>query len=162
MKSYLSGLSGRERSILISGALILFLSLLYAYGFHPLQKERLRLKSSISESREDAAWMIKAKEEAVRLKSGLPADLDFNRSVSGDPSKIVATQATIAGIKNATVTRVGVSSVKLSITEVRLDQFLRLAKELQLKYIIKVERCVISAVEAEGMVSIDSTLTLTQ
>ena len=64
MKEWFAGLEARERIMLLSGAVVLAMFLVYLLVWHPVHSGYERLKSSIAEQRTTAVWM---QESAARV-----------------------------------------------------------------------------------------------
>ena len=69
MKAWLASLDARERGIVVGGAIVLTLLLVYFLGWTPLANKVERLEQSIVEQRADAQWMKSAAAEVARLRT---------------------------------------------------------------------------------------------
>ena len=68
MKQWWSDLNQREQGIIIVGASILLVLVVFLFVWEPLVKERSRLQSAISKLEEDREWMQQAAIKVKRLR----------------------------------------------------------------------------------------------
>jgi general secretion pathway protein M len=69
MKAWLDSLSARERIMVIVGAIVLVLLLLYALVWSPVRSGYLELQEDVIGQRETAVWMQESAQRLAQLKS---------------------------------------------------------------------------------------------
>lgn len=118
--------SGRERSAIGAGALLLSLAIAYAYLWLPVSQERERLLERVPELRIAARDMEHHARELERLRSAARrADRDLKSAIEE------AGAASGIALAPGAITQQGADRARVSISAVRLSQWLRCIARLQ-------------------------------
>ena len=81
MNQFLAGLGARERFLLIAGATVLMLVLLYGLAWSPLSERVERLRATVAEQLALQQWMEAAAQEVRRLRAAQPGQRTERQSL---------------------------------------------------------------------------------
>jgi general secretion pathway protein M len=68
VKQWWAGLKTREQRVVLAGAGLVLILMLYLFAWQPLVTERARLQASVEKLRDDAAWMQQAANQVKALR----------------------------------------------------------------------------------------------
>jgi general secretion pathway protein M len=139
----------RERAILIAGAALLALALLYGLAWLPLTKERKRLALSIPELRNKTAQMHNQSQEVVQLKSGLG-----EQGRGADVRQAIEDSLRAANLREkvGAIDRLDNRRARVTLTAVPFDTLLTWLETLQAQQHVRMETGQIEALPESGLV----------
>jgi general secretion pathway protein M len=151
MKEWFENLSGRERSVLIGGGVVLAVLLLYFLGWEPLHDKVDDLRASTVEQRELLVWMRGATAEAKRLQgSARPA-----RPLDGQSMLAVIDTTARAGKLGESLNRVQPESgdaARVWLERASFDLMVQWLEELRKNHGIRVQSASIEPKAEPGLI----------
>jgi general secretion pathway protein M len=158
MKEWLEGLDARERLLVIGGASLLVVFLLFVLVWLPMRAGYNNLKASVAEQRETAIWMQRSAQQLAGLKrSGGAAPTGL-----GGRSLLAVTDSTArAGGLGAELKRVepeGRDSVRVWLDGASFDVLVKWLATLSSTHGIQVDNATLERSDVAGRV--DARLTL--
>jgi general secretion pathway protein M len=152
MKAWFARQSARDRSVMLFGAALVAVSLLWAFVWFPLAQSRAALASQASSAEADLAWMRTVAPELTRLRaSGATTGLDrAGRSLLA----LADGTARDAGLGGAMqrVEPVGSGRVNLWFEDVPFDALVGWLEGLQRQYGIDVDEFAVERAVDAGKV----------
>jgi len=153
MKEWWHNLQPREQWVLMGGAAVLALLMLYSLVLDPYQKEMARLHQSVSAKRLDLHAMQQAAAEIATLRgSGAGGQLPAGQSIMGVVDSSAKQFSVGGGIKR--VQPEGDHTVKVWAEQIPFDDLIRWLDELQKKYGIATYAITIERQETNGLVNV--------
>jgi general secretion pathway protein M len=152
MKEFWSGLSPRDRRILIIGAVLLAVLLPYWLVWQPLTERAASLERSVAAQHADLAWMQAAAERVRGLQAAAPA----TPAARGGQSPLAIIDRTAReGPLVGTVRRVqpeGAGAVRVWLEDAPFDDLVLWLGTLETRYGLRVTSLVVDRQPAEGRV----------
>jgi general secretion pathway protein M len=155
MKEWLAGLAPRERLVLLLGAAVLLVLLVYLLGWKPLADEAERLEAATERQRETLAWMREAAAEVQTLQRAGPERTVAGGSLLG----LVDRLARQAQVKDR-IRRLQPEGESMVRVEIEATDFNRLIGWLGRLQNQGVETTSLSLTRVEGTNEADARLTL--
>lgn len=152
MKNWWENLAARERLMLSIALIITIIAVLYLLVWEPLQKRTETLRHTVSEERNQIAWMEQAAVEILALRGGVvPKEKRNNESLLA----VVDRSARAAGM-GAGINRVepeGKDKARIWLNDVAFDNLIRWLSELDKTQGITTESVVIDRQNVAGQVN---------
>ena len=156
IQTYWKGLPSRERWVLGSGFVLLFTVILVFYIWQPMNRERLKLRTSLPQLKINAEQMRFNAVEVARIKSlPLLAPLPVSKM-----KEALEQSAEKYNLKNA-LTFVNVESagrISIEMENVSFDRWVRWLGSLQEQNKMLLESCQVEALTQPGMVKVKAKL----
>ncbi len=154
MNQWLAKLSLRERILLIGGAVVLFISGLYAFTYLPIVEGQQRLTLAIDAQQQLKTYLQSIGAEVVQLQQNAPQQPDSVDSSQSQMS-IIDTSSEEAGVKPAIKRLVpeGQDQVTLWLEHCDFDKLIYWLATLDTQHAIHVKQLNISRDTAAGLVS---------
>ncbi len=152
MKAWLAGLEPRERYMVLGGAALLAVLLVYVALWEPLVNKVERLRASTAEQQLTLAWMRSAAQEARRLRG---AGGGAKTIASGQSLLSLVDRTAKAGRLGGALKRVqpdGDNKVRVWLEGAGFDDLIRWVAQLERRQGITVESSVFEAREDSGRV----------
>jgi general secretion pathway protein M len=145
----------RERLVLAWGSALLVLSLSYAYGWLPVQRDAAQLRQAMPQLRTQAQQLQQDAEEVKRLKAK-PAVIQE----SGGLALAVEQRAIAAGLREriVSITPQDAGHVRVVLPQVSFDEWTGWLGELHTNHGVRVESARIEAGDEAGMVNVEAVL----
>jgi general secretion pathway protein M len=159
MKAWLDSLAARERVMVIFGAIVLVLLLLYALVWSPVRSGYLELQDAVVGQRETAVWMQESAQRLAQLKSsrGPAASGLGGQSLLALADRTARTDGLGDALKR--VEPEGSDSVKVWLEGASFDVLISWLGSLSNKYAINVDTVTLERVgETAGRVNARLTL----
>jgi general secretion pathway protein M len=146
-----SQLNPRDRRILIGGAVIVLLMLIFAWGVVPLHQAEQRLAVSVPEKRAALAQM---RAQAQVLLATAPTVVAI-QPIPGSLLSFIDAQARQAGLESALkrLEPVGEEAVRLTFERVEFERLAKLLDQLQQTYGLRPSELSLNADVSPGQVS---------
>lgn len=157
MKAWWSGLAANERRIVLLGGGVLFVALLYAMVWLPLQKQHQQLTEELSEQRANLTWIQANAAEARSLQAARPGV----RPVSGQSLLGLVDQTARGNQLADAVKRIqpdGNNAVRVWLEGAAFDTLSQWLGQLEQRHGIRVESLNLERNEAPGRVTARLTL----
>ena len=156
MKDWFDNLDARERRILIIGAVVLLLAMMYLLAWEPFVKKSAALEKSNQENEVLLAWMEQSAEEAkalqAKLKASGPAGSSKGQSLLGIIDKTAK-----SGNLGKSVKRVqpdSQSKARVWLENANFNDVIKWLESLQRKQGIHIVTSVIEKQDEAGMVNV--------
>jgi len=161
MRDWLEGLDARERLLVMAGAVVLVVFLVFVLVWLPLRSGYSNLKTSVAEQRDTAAWMQRSAQQLAELKqSGGAAPTGL-----GGRSLLAVTDSTArAGGLGDALKRVepeGRDNVRVWLDGASFDVLLKWLATLSTTHGIQVDSATLERSETAGRVNARLTLLAT-
>ena len=155
VKNYLDGLKPRERALVIGGAAVLLVLILYLLIWEPVANSVEEKRSSVAQQEELLQWMRKAAQEINQLQAG-----GGGRTIAGAGQSLLSlidSTAKAAGLGGA-LKRVqpdgqNENGARVWLEQVGFDDMVKWLDQLQKSYGVQVTGSVIDRQEAVGLVN---------
>ncbi len=158
MKQWWDAREPRERRVLVIGAVIAAVALLYSLLWQPLQKRIGRQQAALAEQRQTLQWMRQSSSELARLraKRQRPQSAESDRSLLG----LLESSAREQGLRDriARMEPAGDDLVQVSLRDVSFDHAIAWIATLHGRYGIEVGES--SFADAGNADTVNATLTL--
>jgi len=160
MKEWFENLQPREQLIVLAGAVICAIVLLWAIIWNPIVTKTIALRESVSEQRELLAWMQDSSARIKALEGNATGSAPINRKVTlinavESTSKRNGLRAAIANMKPD-----GDNKINLDIKGASFDDMIIWQGQLSKLYGIRAEQFSAKATDKAGLV--DARITLTR
>ncbi|HEY0634508.1 MAG TPA: type II secretion system protein M [Gammaproteobacteria bacterium] len=153
MKELWRNLQPRDQRILLGGAVVVVLLLVYLLAWEPYQQEVTRLREAVTAKRLDLQVMQQAAAEIDNLRrAGAGGQLPAGQSIMGVVDSSAKRFNVGAGIKR--IQPEGESSVKVWAEQVPFDDLIRWLDELQKSSGIIIHTLSIERQETGGLVNV--------
>jgi general secretion pathway protein M len=162
MKEWFAGLEARERIMLLSGAVVLAVFLVYLLVWHPVHSGYERLKSSIAEQRTTAVWM---QESAARVTLLRRAGHASGQGLGGRSLLAVTDSTARAGGLADSLKRVepeGSNGVRVWLEDASFDSFIAWLALLSSNHGINPDSVSMEKSKTPGLVNVRLTLQAAQ
>lgn len=147
----------RERWIIGLGVPLLLLSLLYAYLWMPINKERHQLRRQVPALMQDKQKLVAEAQEVKTLKAQVPAQTAATGG--SDPLTLARQSAGSAGLGQVQLTPDNAGGIQVAAPDLPFDALMRWLGQLQSQYGLRVVSAQISALpKARGHVKVQITL----
>lgn len=152
MKQWFSGLNTRERRILMIGAVVLLVMLVYLVIWEPFDSRRSQLRASVEAQRNTYAWMLQASKEVKRLSGRGNRVKRHTGSLLGTINNTAKTGLAGAIIKRVEEDRQ--QGVRVWIEQVAFDDLVKWLGKIQQQYGIRVSSLVSERHSKGGRVNV--------
>lgn len=162
MREWLEGLEPRERMLVIAGAALLLLFLLFVLVWLPLRTGYVSLRDSVAEQRDTAVWMQRSAQQLARLKQSSGA---AGNGLGGRSLLAVTDSTARAGGLGAELKRVepeGQDSVRVWLEGASFDVLVKWLITLSTTHGIHVDTATVERNESPGRVDARLTLQATE
>ena len=148
--NYWRGLGARERLVLVTGALVAMLLLLYALLWAPLQRDLVRLRAEVPKQHEQLRWMQAQSGRVRQLRATTTATVPRNGLLS-----FVEQSAQSYNIREK-IRRVdpeGSNAVRLAIDDVAFNSLLEWLANLQKQGGVRIDNASLEPSAGPGLVN---------
>ncbi|MGD8884356.1 MAG: type II secretion system protein M [Gammaproteobacteria bacterium] len=155
MKEWYNNLEPRERRILIIGAGVLVIAMLYLLGWEPLVNKTAKLRDSIDTNQELVSWMENAAEQAQQMQAQISARGPTGKK-SGQSLLGTIDRTAKAGDLGKSVKRVqpdGQTKARVWLENANFDAMIKWLESLQRQQGIRIVTSVIEKQEEAGIVN---------
>jgi general secretion pathway protein M len=146
-------LSGRQRSVIVAGAVILIVALLFAYVWLPIQRSRADNTARLPELRAALAEMQRQAEELQRIRAVPPAAAALR------PLDAQALRAAFNG-SQVVVTALDRQRFGLAIADTGYAVWIDELNRLQAQSAARIEAAALSALAQPGRIKVEATFSL--
>ncbi|WP_455202003.1 type II secretion system protein GspM [Kaarinaea lacus] len=155
MKEWYDGLDPRERRILIAGAAVLIIALLYLLAWEPLVKKISTLEKTNQENQALLVWMEQSAAEAqqlqAKLKASGPSGRSKGQSLLGTIDRTAKTSKLDKSVKR--VQPDGQTKARVWLENVSFDSMVNWLEKLQRQQGIRIVNTVIEKQDDPGLVN---------
>lgn len=153
MKAWWAGLQARERAILLGGAVVLGVLILWLGIWEPIAEERARLRSEVTALATDLAWMEQVSDQ-VRRRAAQQRPAAGAAASGGSVLTLVEVSATAAGIRQS-IERVQPEGqgARLWFDQVGFDALIRWLAELEGRHGLQIAQLAVDVSAESGVVS---------
>ncbi len=148
----------RDRRVLVIGAVIVAIFLIWSFVWHPLSSEMDRLTTQLDNARRDLAFVRVAEAEVTRLRSaGVRSRADRQGKSLLALADVSARGAGLEGVLKR-LEPVGSNSVRASFEFVSFDALMAWVENLARDYGVQITDFSVDQVDATGLVNARITL----
>lgn len=151
LKEWYAGLPKRERYVLIFGAAVLVVYLVYVMGYQKLVKEKQRYQQLNQHSQETLLWVRQAVKEIEQSRN--QGSSAAKQAANSSLAQIAEKAASRAGIRVNRFSPSGDNEAQVWFERVEFEKFLVCLSALELDYLVQVESLAVNAVNAPGLVN---------
>lgn len=155
MKDWFDSLDSREKRILIIGASVLFLALMYLLAWEPFIKKSATLEESNLENAALVAWMEQSAEEAKELQAKLqasgPTGSSKGQSLLGIIDKTAKRDKLGKAVKR--VQPDGQSKARVWLESANFNDMIKWLESLQRREGIHIVTSVVEKLDEDGLVN---------
>lgn len=155
MKDWFAGLEPRERQLLVGGAIVLTVMLLYLLVWEPIAKDNEALKVRYQNNQQLIAWMEDSAEEARALQSKIkasgPASGSSNQSLLGVIDKTAKQNKLGPSVKR--VQPDGKTGARVWLEKAVFNDVIKWLEKLQHKEGVRLVTTVIEKQDEAGLVN---------
>lgn len=155
MKEWYNNLDPRERRILIIGAVVLVVAMLYLLAWEPLVNKTAKLRESIEKNQELVAWMENAAEQAQQMQAQIkargPTGQQSGQSLLGTIDRTAKSSDLGKSVKR--VQPDGQDKARVWLENAKFDDMIKWLESLQRQQGIRIVTSVIEKQEEAGIVN---------
>ena len=152
MKEWFDSLEARERRIMLVGAVVLLLVIIYFLGWEPFINRLHELRESTQKKQLDVAWMQNAAQQVKQLqaRNTAPAQLGAGQSLLGVIDRTAKLKKLGDSVKR--VQPDGSSKARVSLESANFDVVIAWLEELERRYGVGIETITFEKREEPGLV----------
>lgn len=152
MKEWFDSLEARERRIMLGGAVVLLLVIIYFLGWEPFINRLHELRESTQKKQLDVAWMQNAAQQVKQLqaRNTAPAQLGAGQSLLGVIDRTAKLKRLGDSVKR--VQPDGSSKARVSLESANFDVVIAWLEELERRYGVGIETITFEKREEPGLV----------
>lgn len=152
MKEWFDSLEARERRIMLGGAVVLLLVIIYFLGWEPFINRLHELRESTQKKQLDVAWMQNAAQQVKQLqaRNTAPAQLGAGQSLLGVIDRTAKLKKLGDSVKR--VQPDGSSKARVSLESANFDVVIAWLEELERRYGVGIETITFEKREEPGLV----------
>ena len=152
MKEWFDSLEARERRIMLGGAVVLLLVIIYFLGWEPFIHRLHELRESTQKKQLDVAWMQNAAQQVKQLqaRNTAPAQLGAGQSLLGVIDRTAKLKKLGDSVKR--VQPDGSSKARVSLESANFDVVIAWLEELERRYGVGIETITFEKREEPGLV----------
>ena len=155
-RTFWTQINSRERLVIVGGALMLMIVIVYFYLWQPLSQERLRLRASLPQLKLSAAQMRANVGEVMQLKANLN-----QAPLSAQSLRTMLEQSAAAYKLRDNLSQIdadGDNRIRLRLASVPFDDWIQWLAQLQTQYRMRLESCRVEGLAQPGIVKIQAVL----
>ena len=159
MKAWFMQLAARERHLVIAGATLLMIFLLYLLVWEPLIKHRQELRKTVKEQQVLVEWMQQASRAAAQLHAARGSTV--GKLPAGQSLLAVVDQSAKSSGLGAAMKRVepeGQDIVRVWFEQAKFDELIRWLEGMQLNFGVGVVSIVLERQDQPGLINARVTL----